>query len=221
MINDLQLGAKVEDVKGETLGQVKLLVANPDSNQVTHLVVAEGGLTGREIVVENKWFGSISEDGKSVRLNLSKEQLEAMPDFIEREYAAASSGTIDQGYPAQYSATYPAGGIGTMGTPLAAPLAYEAGFAAEPAVQPYTEKLNVPDNSLLVKEGTTVEALDGKVGKVKRVNYDSQSGKMSSIVVEKGLFFTEDFFIPTDMIASANQERVSLNVNKSEIHAQL
>jgi len=61
-----------------------------------------------------------------------------------------------------------------------------------------------------VREGATVYAADGdKVGKVVAVdpNY---------IVVEKGLFFPTDYYVPTSAIASATEDDLYLTVSKDE-----
>jgi len=78
----------------------------------------------------------------------------------------------------------------------------------------FVEHMNVPDNSLLIKAGEEVEALDGKLGKVKKVNLDPTSGKIMSFVVEHGILAHQDYTVPVEMVDSITEKCIRLKVNK-------
>lgn len=206
MLTSINLGAKVENNNSDNLGKVKLLVANPRDNQITHLIVERGLLETRQIVVDISWLVRVSDDGKTVWIDLTSEQMDAMPDFIEREYMANTNsnlaGVDGMVYPMVTN---------TMAEPLMSP--------RMPIVnqQPYMEHMNVPDNSMLIKQGAEVQASDGKLGRVKQVNLDNQTGAIASFIVEKGFFFTEDYEIPVAMVVSATENLVMLKMDKETV----
>ena len=70
------------------------------------------------------------------------------------------------------------------------------------------------DQYIDLASGMDVEASDGgKVGKVQEVLGDY-------VVVSKGFFFPQDFYIPVSAITSADQNTVYLNVTKDEALSQ-
>lgn len=249
MLTNIYLGAKVESPDGDNLGDLKYLVADPKSDQVTHLVVDRSGIDARQIVVEVTHVQDLSTDGKVVTLDLSDSQLYGMPDFMDREYVnvgtpysnpteadtpvtdvATPSGEVygaGPGVTATAGYLYPIsdaglGGPGAAGLDLVEPNSAAGGQAFAPVYSdldnpvgiPYEEKLNVPQGSLIIREGADVMAQDGKVGQVKRVNLDPNSSRIVSFTVEKGFIFTEDVTIPVEMVESATTEEINLNVTK-------
>jgi len=86
MLTNLHLGARVTGFNNEDLGTVKFLVADPNTNLITHLVVHEGGTGNRDILVESGRLNGVSDDGGTVTLNLDQAQLVQLPDFVDREY---------------------------------------------------------------------------------------------------------------------------------------
>jgi uncharacterized protein YrrD len=205
MLSHVHLGAKAEGRLGEELGKIKYLVIAPDTDQLTHVVIEKGLFDHREVVVEASRVKGFSEDNRRVHLDLSAAELEDLPDFVEREYVnigvyGSAEGRLAPNLPPldAYSYLYPVETI--------------------PIGEPYTEVTNVPEGSLLVRVGATVEALDGELGTVKDVNFDPLSGQVISFEVEKGVFFTEDFLVPVDMVKSADESCVYLKVNKHEVN---
>lgn len=247
MLTNLHLGAKVTGFNDEHLGTVKFLVADPTTNQITHLVVHEGGTGNRDILVESGRLNSVSGDGGTVNLNLDKNQLVKLPDFVDREYvtndiatdgtavenpartnygdnpvpvetdlfgttnnsAETSTATID---PINPTITNGAG-LGLVGTSNGV-----FGNAIGPVGAPVEERLNVPENALIIREGANVEALDGHIGKVKEVNLDPDSGQITSFVVEKGLFILDDYTVPVELVEaeSSNQDQVYVKLTKAD-----
>src|SRR5215218_961203 len=89
MLTNLHLGARVTGFNNESLGTVKSLVADPNTNLITHLVVQEDTLGARQILVESGRLNRVSEDGKEVNLNLDRDQLTNLPDLMERQYVTS------------------------------------------------------------------------------------------------------------------------------------
>ncbi len=235
MLTSIHLGAAVQGFQDEHLGKIAYLIANPQSGQLTHFVLTHTG-TDREILVEVGRIEGIADDHRTVRLNLSGQQLAELPDFIERDYVdtnITSSVGNDMPVPLSMPSSYTntGGNFGTL-SPLAGSqnsasgqaMPYEpmlnsaiTGNAVGPVGIPYEEKLNVPEDSLIVRQGARVEALNGKLGSIKDVNIDPNSGRLISFVVAKGFLFTEDVEVPVELVSEANQDMVYLNVTKEDL----
>jgi len=244
MLTNLNLGARVTGFNDKHLGTVKFLVADPNTNLITHLVVHEGGTGNRDILVESGRLNSVSDDGGTVNLNLDQDQLMQLPDFIDREYvtddiangtgvgAPARTnfgdnpvpvetdlfGTTNNGTAVDTDTLDPinptitnGAGLGLAGTSNGV-----FGNAIGPVGAPVQETLNVSENALILREGASVEALDGHIGKVKEVNMDPESGQITSFVVEKGLFILDDYTVPVQMVESSNQDQVFVKLTKND-----
>ena len=232
MISQIHLGARVNGFNDEDLGTVKYLVADPSSDQITHFVVEHGD---RDVVIEAGRIEGVGETG--VQLNLAGQQMAELPDFVEREYVntnisvtAGADVPLPVGYSLNPSAGggmyYPVAGSqfagGAPGNSLTAPIdpitdPIITGAGVGPVGAPYDEITNVPADSLIIKQGARVEALDGHVGSIKDVNLDPDTGRVVSFVVSKGFFFTHDVVVPVEMVAEGSLDAVTLNVNKDEV----
>ncbi len=221
VIKQLELGAKVIGVDEANLGTIKSIVANAEDSQMSYFIVETVGLTPRQIVVDKKWIINFGPDRKSVSMNLTEVQLNEMPDFVEREYAApidtkplVNDPSIITA-PTGYLNTAMQSAAGT--TTFNGQMAFARGFTVSPENQPYTDKVNVPENSFIIKEGAQVDALDGNVGKVKKVNINPQSGQLDSFLVEKGFFFKDEYLVPMEFVETATEIKVNLNLSLDQM----
>lgn len=71
------------------------------------------------------------------------------------------------------------------------------------------------------KDGTSVYTLDDQnVGHIDRVVLNANTKEVTHIVVRKGFLFTEDKIVPLNLIISATEEHVVLQVNDADdLHA--
>jgi uncharacterized protein YrrD len=68
------------------------------------------------------------------------------------------------------------------------------------------------------QDGAFVYTTDGKhVGSIKRVVIDPRSKEVTHLVVEKGLFFTEDKVVPISLIGPATADRVTLREDAGDL----
>jgi sporulation protein YlmC with PRC-barrel domain len=236
MLTNLHLGARVTGFNDESLGTVKSLVADPTTNLITHLVVEEDDTASRQIVVESGRLNRVAEDGNTVNLNLDRAQLMNLPDFVDREFVNLNTNanpvtTPSQNYygdnPLPVAPNLYNNSVDTL-DPLNPTLTNGAvlglegtsnglfGNAIGPVGAPVQETLNVPEDSLIIREGANVEALDGHIGKIKEVNLDPANGRISSFVVEKGLFILDDYTVPIEMVESATQDEVYVKLTKND-----
>ncbi len=223
MTTVLQLGAKVEGQNGQDYGEVKYLVADPQTDQVTHLVVDSAELDDRQLLVEIGHIHEVSSDGKLVVLSLSPDELKARPDFMEREYVNTNLTEGDQSFQPRDSMSFMYPSRAADGSAVGSVAATNSivedaiiGTQVGPVGMPVSETLNVPEDSLIIRAGATVEALDGRVGVIKRVNMD-EAGRIVDFVIEQGFLFTHDVSVPANMVDSATTDSVYLRVNKSDV----
>ena len=81
----VDLDAKVLARDGEEIGSVDRAIVDPNTDEVTSIVVRTGAVFGRDIVVAREELEQASEDGDSIRLSLTKDELEQMPDFAPEQ----------------------------------------------------------------------------------------------------------------------------------------
>ena len=204
MSTKLQPGTKVMGTNHQDLGSVKFLIARPNTDEITHLIVENGVLDYRQVVVPLSNITTSAEGDGHIHVNLTKDQFENLPDFIERDYSQAMATLDNPGI------LYP-----LIESPDPA-TSYMTNFEA----LPYTEKVNVPSNSLIIEKGASVEAVDGHIGHIKEVQFDPSNQHITGFTVEKGLFFHEDYNIPVNLVKSASLEGVFLNVNKKDLQPE-
>jgi sporulation protein YlmC with PRC-barrel domain len=197
-------GTRVVDSTGKGVGTVSRLVLHRDSREVAGLVVHQGVLDRREIVVP---VGKVAAYGDEVRLALRAselagldlfkgERLQAIPDhwdmptgFDQREFFLVGGGGWTEAV-LPFERTSPA----VSGTPA---YVRDKDAVAEPAE---------PD----ITSGMHVYSKDGhRVGDVEAVELDEASGRITRIIVRSGFLFGTETSIPASIIASVS-DRITL-----------
>jgi uncharacterized protein YrrD len=78
---------------------------------------------------------------------------------------------------------------------------------------------NVPDDALLVGEGTAVIACNGeKIGRIQAVTYDA-NGTIRAVVVRAGIFQHHDVSVPADRMESITPRQIRLHVTADDAAA--
>ena len=76
----LEEGAKVVDARGETVGEVEEVYAEPKEHRVTHILISRGIFAKEEKLIPSAWVKDILED--SVRLSVEKKVIENLPNRV-------------------------------------------------------------------------------------------------------------------------------------------
>jgi len=190
-------GTRVVDNTGKAVGTVSRLVLHSQSREVAGLVVHQGVIDRREVVVP---IGKVTASGKDVRLALgaaelngldlfNAPQLQAMPDhwempagFDQRDFFLVGGGGWTEAV-LPFETTSPA----VSGTPG---YVRDRDSVADPVE---------PD----IAAGMHVYSADGeRVGDVEAVEVDATSLRIVRIVVRKGFLFGAETSIPAAMIAT-------------------
>jgi len=212
---EFRKGTEVFTADGEKAGEIERVVIDPRTKRVTHVVIEKGFLFTESRVLPIEVIDHADAD----RVVLSPrvdEDLDAWPVFEETytipldepeatELLQASGETIYT-RPARSYYWYPPVGVGytggTLGLPYYPPTVVEV-------------ERNIPEGSAALKTGAAIYSSDGEhVGDVERVFTDSQTDKITHLLISRGLLFKSHKLVPANWIADATDGEVFLSVEK-------
>src|SRR5919109_1822765 len=204
-------GTKVVDADGKAVGTLKHLVLDPQSRQVVSLVVHQGILNRREVIVP---LGKVSAFGEDVRLALHADEIDGLELFHAPHYQVMPDHwEMPLGFDQRDFFLVGGGGWATAGLPLEMTSPTVSGtprFIADPVP---TEDQEGPD----VAAGMHVyDSAGQRVGDVESVEFDRVSGKLHRFTVKRGVLFHTEVTIPASMIGSIS-DRITLNVNAESV----
>lgn len=202
---DFHIGAPVLLRDGDKIGEVKHVIVDPDTREVVEMVVGESGLLGREVLVPIGAVDRAEEDG--VRLELGKDQVDQLQDFVTTRYIAPPP-TANAGGGLPVGALYP--------QPVP-PIGAATGLESIGYVPLVEEVSHIPEGDVDLQPGTDVWATDGKIGSVNEVLYDDQTNRLRGFVVKEGIIFHRDVEISIDDVAEITSDRVTLKLSKDEV----
>jgi sporulation protein YlmC with PRC-barrel domain len=173
-------------------GTTTYIVINPDTRQVTHLVVKESESPHEERLVPIETV--INAGPEKVQIRLTSDQLHSQRPFTVDEFLPGTIPFLT--YPAEGYMTWPA--TGAMPQPL--------------------EIQQNPPGTLAIPRGARVEARDGDVGKVDEFLIDPVSDRITHIILREGsLWDKRDVTIPVSQIDRIENNTVYLLLDKREI----
>jgi uncharacterized protein YrrD len=205
-------GTHVRDRDGSSVGTVSGLVLHPDSRQVVAIVVQQGVIDRREVVVPLNRVASFDDD--EVRLDLSAAELagfglygaaklKPMPDswpmpmgFDQRSFFLVPDAWSAAVLPFQM--TSPA----VSGTPAYIPDPDAAEGAKEPAI---AAAMPVYDNAAQ------------HVGDVDGVELDPATARITRVLARRGRLVHSETAIPASVIASVADDRITLGVRADDL----
>lgn len=198
-------GADVFTWDGEKVGDIERVVLDPESKEVTHVVVEKGFLFTTDKVVPVSLIGPTTEDRVTLREDAG--DLEALPDFEEKHFVAITETEEPEVSPPGYVRPiywYPPAGLTWWGTP---------GYGYH--IPPYviqTER-HVPEGTVALAEGAKVVGSDGEhVGDVEAVLTDPEQDRATHLLISQGLLLTEEKLVPTTWVSMVMEDEVHLAV---------
>jgi len=199
-------GAKVFKADGERVGTIDRVVIEPDTKEVTHLVVQKGFLFTEDKVVPMSLVGPATEDRVTLREDAG--DLEKLPDFKETHYVWVGDG---EAYPEQAGYASPLYWYPPSGIVWWYPSYLSLGYPKPPYV-PRTER-NIPEGTVALEEGAEVISRDGEhVGDVERIFTEPQENRVTHILISEGLLLKTRKLIPSRWIARVYEDQVNLRV---------
>jgi uncharacterized protein YrrD len=206
---DIQLEAPVVSSDGADLGKIDRVIFDPQSGETKSIVIHKGVILARDVAVPTEHIRVAAPS--RVELDMTKEAVDALPDFYDADYSWPP-----QNWVAPYG--WPAGAVLWPGAyPGDVPLAYPSMYpGAAHAMDEQADRIRKQDEeNAIVGSGAEVLAKGGeRVGSVHNVMVDPDTRKPSRVVVRRGVLFTEDVELPGDWVASVDDQKVLLNVDK-------
>jgi uncharacterized protein YrrD len=198
---EFNIGAKVFTADDEKVGNIDRVVLDPDTNEVTNLVVQKGFLFTTDKVVPTSLVDSATEE--RVTLKEKVDDLDEFPDFEESYYIPLKHGypTVPVRDMAHSYYWYP-------------PIGWFRGVTTYDAPYYAVKSGNVPSDAVVLEEGTKVITSDQEhVGDIDQVVTDAESGRISHLIISKGLILTKEKLIPSNWIKTTFKDEVHLSVS--------
>lgn len=191
---DFNMGAHVHCQDGQC-GKLAKVVLNPDTWQVTDLIVEEGFLLKRARVFPISVVTTTTAE--DIYLSISSGDLGNFPEFREVEYEVLASDNKTL-----FQDPYAAGSLDTAKVPM----------VREKIRQGITS-----DDLLVVQQGTPVFNAAGKVGKLDHVITNEESGQITHLVVRQGTLFSEQLVIPVFMVEHVGEKGILIAPTDNEL----
>ena len=190
---DVPIGAKVYCTDG-ACGFVTHAILNPDTKEVTHMVVQEEDPQYRKIVIPIDWI--VESTPKRIRIRSRLDELSRLEDFEETRF-------IQVDIP-----EYIGGALSLAPQEL-----------TKTREVPSTEE-NLPPGELALHRGAAVHATDGQVGQVDELLVGPRDNKITHLVLRKGhLWGKREITIPISEIDHIEEDTVYLKLDKQAIES--
>lgn len=217
----INLGTKVVTSDGNEIGKIDRLVVDPRTDEMREFVVHKGFFLQHDIIIP---IGAVrdqigNDDEDAIHLMLSSEDVARMPEFVEAAYVAPP----DEFYPGAFGTVTADGGL------LWPASVYEPATTTGYATTNTSTTTNVAPgamtdtlaearpNSVFLTTGTDVVGRDGKIGTVDELVVDLKRGKVTELIVRKGLFNGKEIRIPTQFIEEIDDAVVHVALSKDRL----
>jgi sporulation protein YlmC with PRC-barrel domain len=202
----IAFGTRVVDSEGKAVGTVRYLVLHPHTQQVDGLVVHQGIVRSREMVVP---MAKVASAAPPIRLALRAADLESLPLF-NPEHLRPMPDHWDMPLGFDERDLFMVGGGGWMEATLPFEQTSSA-VSGTPKYETDTDSVNYDLPEPDIAKGMAVYDSTGRrVGDVESVDFAQASGKITWIVVRRGHLFARDTTVPASLIESVT-DRVTLS----------
>lgn len=195
-------GASLITLDGKEAGHIDRVVIDPKTNEITHLVVRRGLLQKVDKVA--LITAVTAGRGGELTLHLTSDGWEFLPDFEEERYVMVEGGWGGETPSAILSyPPYPGGVPGIAN--------YDPKYIAE-------THLNIPDETVALKEGAKVITRDDKeVGHVAQVLASTPGDRVTHFLIAKGMLVKEQRLIPVGWVDRLADNEVVLAIDSNTV----
>jgi uncharacterized protein YrrD len=196
---------------GQKVGKIDRVVFDPNSNELTHLIVQKGFLFTEDKVVPLDCVESATEE--RVVLKEGQLDLDDFPNFEETHYVPVEDSTSSE-----------KGGSGGLRAlawyyPVPGGAWWRQRSLANPGISkpPYVRKteVNIPEGTVALEEGAKVVSSEGEhVGNIERVYADEEEQRVTHLLISKGLISKSRKLIPSMWVDSVREDEVRLSIGE-------
>ncbi|MGH7331310.1 MAG: PRC-barrel domain-containing protein [Candidatus Rokuibacteriota bacterium] len=204
-------GTRVVDSTGKGVGTVSRLVLHPQSRRVAGLVVHQGVLNRREVVVP---IAKVAAFGDEVRLTLRAPELDGLDLF----HSARLQNMPDHWQmPVGFDQRdfFLVGGDGWTEALLASETTSPSVSGTEAFVRD-TDSGPDPEEPDIATGMPVIDTNGERVGDVEAVEIDEATGRITCLRVRHGFLFTTETSVPASMIQSVT-DTISLTVTADAV----
>jgi uncharacterized protein YrrD len=200
-------GAEVFSADGEKIGTLERVVINPETDEVSHLVVKKGMLFSEDKVIPIEMVDL--EIGDRIALKATDQDLEDMPDYEVSHYVQRDKWNQLDYQEDEIEAVY--------WYPPARAWWRTAGFVGYPQPQFVVEtEVNIPEGTVALKEGAEVISRDGKhIGNVERIITDPEDNRATHFVISEGFILKERKLVPTPWVMDVLEDEIHLFIKSN------
>jgi len=204
-------GTHVVDREGKSVGTVSRLVLHSQSRQVVGLVVQQGVVDRREVVVP---LDRIAAFDREVHLTLSAAELAGLELFNSQNLRPMPDGwKMPAGF--DLRSFFLVAGDGWTEAVLPFVLTSPS-VSGTPAWIPDSDAASSVDEPVIAKATPVYDSAGQRIGEVEAVELDQATSRITRIIVRRGLLFRTETAIPASLVASVD-DRVTLGVEADSL----
>jgi len=194
---EFRRGVDVLTSEGEHAGSLDEIVLNPQTKEMTHLVIRKGVLFTEDRLVPIDMVAKAGEE--EIRLREFPADVENLPIFEETHYVPLDQdevkiNSLDTTAPPSY--WYPF---------------YPPGGAVFPAIE-RTER-HIPEETVPLKVGAKVVNAEGDhVGNVEEVLTDPEADRATHFLISQGLLLKQSKLVPVEWVSDFGEDQIGLVV---------
>jgi osmotically-inducible protein OsmY len=198
---DFNIGAAVH-CKNGPCGKMKKLVVDSESLEVTDLIVEKGLIHTEDWVVPFSDVDRATED--YVMLSINCIELEDYPEYRSYDFDAIGQKLKNKAIESTYI------------VPPVSPYGLDPAGRFIPIIHSQSVHVNVRPEQEVITRGTPVHNKRKKIGSVDHILVDPESGKLTHLVVDPGLF-TNSVVLHVSKVERVNENGILVNVDEREI----
>ncbi|MCL4868111.1 MAG: hypothetical protein KJ063_04010 [Anaerolineae bacterium] len=183
----LNMGAKVHCLDGEC-GKLAKVTLEPDTFVVTHLIVEEGFLLKRARVFPILLVEQATPE--DIYLNVMADELADYPEYREEIVEIPDPNH--------------------SGEALLDTIPYMT--VITPPMLREKMRQGIPEDATVIERGIPVRNSEGSAGKLDGLVIEQESGQISQVVMQQGLVFTEQKFIPAVNVQHIGERAIAINI---------
>lgn len=205
----LSQGAEVFSSQGKKLGTLNRVILDPNTREVTHIVIERGFLTTENKMVDMHRVNSEIED--RIILLPPEESFDEFQDFEESQYVNLDAAEYPQG---EVHSSFWAPPTNTAWWQATAHIPSHHGTP----VYSVDTRQNIPEGTVALAEGAKVLSRDEKhVGDIEQLIVEPEDNRVTHLVVREGLLFKERKLVPVTWISRVEEEQVHLSVGSGTL----